>query len=128
MQINKANETHIEKIIENRCYFLQQETGQNITSEYRAALREYLSRHIDDCFQMLPSPSNPEGRAGYIKNVNTRKDYRRKGLATQVLTHAIREAEQNGVKVLYLGATKDGLPFYQKLGFRIQQTQMRLEL
>lgn len=57
---------------------------------------------------------------GLIENVVTHPDYRRRGLATAVLKHALQAAwERNCYKVMLLTGSKNEstLRFYEKAGF-----------
>lgn len=50
-------------------------------------------------------------------NVYTRPEFRRRGLATEVLKLMITDAKTLGLSNLELGATDQGAPVYRKLGF-----------
>jgi GNAT superfamily N-acetyltransferase len=149
MVVRKANAGDIEKIAENRAEFLAYENGTEFSPELYNSVLIFLKEHInkDDviiwiaendgklvsicvicCFERLPSCSNISGKAGYIQNVNTKSEFRRQGLATKVLTSAINEAKAKGIEAIYLGATKVGMPLYKKLGFKLLDTEMRIDL
>ena len=70
------------------------------------------------CFFTLPPTfSNPAGRVAYITNMYTRKEYRRKGIATGILDIAIAEAKARGCGRIQLHASEDGKSIYRRAGF-----------
>lgn len=58
----------------------------------------------------------------WIGMVLTRSEYRRQGLARQLMEDAIAMAEQLGVRTLKLDATDQGRPLYESLGFVVETT------
>ncbi len=60
---------------------------------------------------------NPSGRWGYIMNVHTMPQHRRKGLSKQVLQRLIQAARDMGVTAFELHATPEGEPVYVNMGF-----------
>lgn len=67
------------------------------------------------------------GRAGYILNMYTIPEARRKGVCTQLLKKLIDEARAKGLKYLHLHASKDGINIYRKAGF-VESDQVELGL
>ena len=64
---------------------------------------------------------------GTVYNVYTYPEYRRKGIATQVMSVLISEARALGVASLDMLASPDGRPLYEKLGFQQSKyTPMRM--
>ncbi len=57
------------------------------------------------------------GRLGYILNMYTVPEVRRKGVCTRLLEELIKEAKSFGIKYLHLHASKDGMNIYWKTGF-----------
>lgn len=54
---------------------------------------------------------------GRVVNVFTASVWRRKGIASQMLTQIFAEARRRGVASFCLGATEEGRALYQSLGF-----------
>ena len=79
-------------------------------------------------YDLPPSFTNKIGVRGYITNVYTAPEHRRKGLSKMLLTELLKDAETRGIKKLWLGASKDGRPLYEKLGFIQQESYMELTL
>jgi ribosomal protein S18 acetylase RimI-like enzyme len=52
-----------------------------------------------------------------LLTLGTDPEYRRRGIATMMMDPVIKLADQEGRKI-YIEATSDGRPLYQKYGFR----------
>ncbi|GAA3302040.1 GNAT family N-acetyltransferase [Dactylosporangium vinaceum] len=77
----------------------------------------------------LGSPGNPDGSIGYIFNVATDEEYRRRGLSTACLEALLAWFGDRAVPTVRLFATPDGQSVYERLGFtRETNTAMRLKL
>ena len=79
-------------------------------------------------YDLPPSYTNKIGVRGYVTNVYTAPQHRRKGLSKMLLTELLKDAEKRKIKKLWLGASKDGRPLYEKLGFIQQESYMELTL
>lgn len=78
--------------------------------------------------EMMPTFSHPTGKRAHLMNVYTRSDYRRQGIALQMLDILIREAKEKGVTEISLDATEAGRPLYEKCGFTKSEECMVLNL
>ncbi len=67
--------------------------------------------------QRLPGPRNPSGRVGYVQWVATEPEFRRQGLARQVMQGILAWFAEQQISVVELHATADGEPLYRSLGF-----------
>jgi GNAT superfamily N-acetyltransferase len=77
-----------------------------------------------------PWPSHPydlECRRATILNVYVYPDYRRKGIARQLMKTMIDWCRKEGFAAVYLHASQDGRPLYEALGFE-PTSEMRLKL
>ena len=79
-------------------------------------------------YRVMPTYHNPTGRKGYIMNMYTRPDYRRKGIAFHTLDLLVQDARQRGVDFISLEATAAGRPLYEKYGFSDMKNEMELVL
>ena len=154
MNICKATLDDIDDLIRLRIDFLTMDQGrlsdQN-EKDIRAQLKVYLAKHIplEDFIAVIAKhptgkiasaafliiqerPANPSfitGLTGTLLNVVTYPEFRRKGIASQVIGKIINEARQKGVSSIDLYATDDGKELYKKLGFvEPSYTSMRLKL
>lgn len=73
----------------------------------------------------LPGPITPLARKAYLCNVYTAPDYRRRGLARQLVEEVIRWCRAQEISILDLHASRFGRPLYESLGFE-QTNEMRL--
>ena len=87
-----------------------------------------LSTAAVSYYDLPPSYTNKLGVRGYATNVYTAPQHRRKGLSKMLLTELLKDAEKRGIKKLWLVASKDGRPLYEKLGFIQQESYMELTL
>ena len=70
------------------------------------------------CFYALPPTySNPSGRVAYITNMYTKPEYRRRGIAAELLELVIGEAKTRGYKIIRLHTSEYGKSVYSKAGF-----------
>ena len=60
----------------------------------------------------------PTGRAGYILNMYTHPQYRKRGICSTLLQKLLLHAKDNGISVLALHASEEGEPVYRKHGFK----------
>lgn len=75
-----------------------------------------------------PSYTNPDGRRGYITNMYTHPAYRKRGIASFLLTKLVQEARSAGVMKLWLGASTLGRPVYQRFGFADRREWLDLDV
>ncbi|HXS37811.1 MAG TPA: GNAT family N-acetyltransferase [Flavipsychrobacter sp.] len=59
----------------------------------------------------------PEGRLGYVLNMYTVPEYRKRGICSTILQELINYAKDTGLSRLELHAAPDGEPVYRKYGF-----------
>ncbi len=81
------------------------------------------------CFiTVMPTADHPSGKRAHIMNVYTNADYRRQGIARQMITMLLDEAKERGVTYVSLDATENGRPLYASLGFSGNKENMGLNL
>jgi ribosomal protein S18 acetylase RimI-like enzyme len=74
---------------------------------------------------MQPGPLDCSAQRGYVLNVYTHPDYRRLGLARQLMTVLMEWCRAQGLFTVVLHASDAGRPLYESLGFR-QTNEMRI--
>lgn len=67
------------------------------------------------------------GKLGYILNLYSVPEVRRRGICTRLLTELIKEAKSLGLRYLHLHASEEGINIYRKKGF-VEPNQKELEL
>jgi GNAT superfamily N-acetyltransferase len=79
---------------------------------------------------LVPWPSHTydgECRRANILNVYTYPEFRRKGIARQLMEFMIEWCRNQGLAMVYLHASQDGRALYESLGFELT-SEMRLKL
>jgi GNAT superfamily N-acetyltransferase len=153
MNIRKATVNDIDLLIKLRLDYIRADSGDITASQeeaIRMQLNNYMPKHLaaGDLIAILAEqegiiassaflvivekPANLSfitGKTGTLLNVFTYPEYRRRGLASQVVLALIDEAKKSDVLLLELLATNDGKPMYDKLKFKIpSNTYMRLSI
>ncbi len=83
-----------------------------------------IGKHVAGIGSMEPriipgNFKNPSGRWGFILNMYTVPEFRKRGVARAILDKLIETGLQQGLTAFELLATKEGQPVYEKAGFRI---------
>jgi GNAT superfamily N-acetyltransferase len=66
------------------------------------------------------------GRLGWIGNLVVSKGYRKLGIGSWLVKHAILYLRKKGARTIGLFSYKRNLPFYQRLGFKRDASYLRL--
>ncbi len=64
-----------------------------------------------------PSYINQSGERAYVTNIYTHPNFRGRGIAQQIISLLIKDAEARDIKKIFLAASPLGKPIYKKLGF-----------
>ena len=67
--------------------------------------------------RIMPTFSHPTGKRAHLMNVYTRSEYRRQGIARNMVLMLIDETWKRGATEISLDATVMGRPLYESLGF-----------
>jgi GNAT superfamily N-acetyltransferase len=75
-----------------------------------------------------PHPFDPEGELrGYLLNVYVEPEYRKRGLAHQLVERCMAEARRRGIRVVALHSSQAGRPIYERFGFHATNEMMYAE-
>jgi ribosomal protein S18 acetylase RimI-like enzyme len=75
-----------------------------------------------------PHPFDPEGEfRGYLLNVYVEPEYRKRGLAHQLVERCMAEARRRGIRVVTLHSSQAGRPLYERIGFHATNEMMYTE-
>ena len=83
---------------------------------------------------VIEKPCNPDfinGKVGEVLNVYTMPAYRRRGIGSRLIEELVDFSRSSGLDYIELGATSEGYPMYQKLGFKTyhsRYTEMQYRL
>ena len=91
------------------------------------AFRVWVAEHHGEAIASIglvihsipPSPKNLVGKEAYIMNLVTRQEYRRRGIARQLMQHAIATIRNEEIPLISLHASTDGQHLYEQLGFAV---------
>ena len=77
-----------------------------------------------------PSPHNLVGKVGYVMNLVTLPQWRRRGIARALLEHVLGVLREQGIPVASLHASAKGRQLYEDLGFEVRAAlpEMRIRL
>ena len=149
MEFRRATKADIEAFVNVRIEFVTQIRTIANVDDFRASTLDYLTDHIEmddlliylavedgqivsscmaSLYQTPPVPSCHTGRTAELLNVYTKREFRRRGLAEQLIRMLFTQLQARGVEKVLLDYTEDGLPLYQKLGFTVLPHQMELKL
>lgn len=133
----KLTEKELDTFIELRINQLREE-GATEDMDLRPALKDYYNRHMaDNTFvawlamdedkivgtsgmsfvEKPPYFSCPNGKIGLLSSMYTLNDYRRKGIAKELLSRVVKEAEKHGCGAVQITASDMGVLLYSDFGF-----------
>jgi ribosomal protein S18 acetylase RimI-like enzyme len=148
MEFRRANIDDLKELINLRKQQLLDE-GSKVEQDIDKKLEEYFSQNIANntfiswvatenneiiatsgvCFyQLPPNYSNPSGKVAYITNMYTKREFRRKGIASKLLEKIIDEIRSLNYKIIRLHASLDGKNLYYKYGFSDYEGYMSLRI
>lgn len=137
VQYRKLTEKDLDTFIEMRIRQLREE-GDRENIDLRPALIGYYNRHMADgtfvswlavdgdrivgtsgmsFVEKPPYFSCPNGKIGLLSSMFTANDYRRQGIAKELLTRVVNEAKEYGCGCVQITASDMGVLLYTDFGF-----------
>ena len=134
----KLTEREVDKFIELRIRQLREE-GATEDLDLVPALKDYYDRHLADgtfvswlamdgeeivgtsgmsFVEKPPYFGCPNGKIGLLSSMYTSNEYRRQGIAKELLTRVVKEAENYGCGAVQITASDMGVLLYTDFGFR----------
>ena len=144
----KLTEKDLDIFIEMRINQLREE-GAKEDIDLRSALRDYYTRHMaDDTFvswlaadgekiigtsgmsivEKPPYFGCPSGKIGLLSSMFTDKNYRRQGIARELLSRVVNEAKERGCGTVQITASDMGVLLYTDFGFTKNNNFMQYKL
>ena len=138
IQYKKLTDNELDTFIDIRIKQLREE-GATEDIDLKPALRDYYERHMADgtfvswialdddkiigtsgmsFVEKPPYFGCPNGKIGLLSSMYTSNEYRRKGIAKELLTRVVKEAENYGCGVVQITASDMGVLLYTDFGFR----------
>ena len=133
----KLTEKDLDTFIEMRINQLREE-GAKEDIDLRPALKDYYTRHMSDgtflswlavdndkiigtsgmsIVEKPPYFGCPSGRIGLLSSMFTDKNYRRQGIAKELLSRVVNEAKECGCGTVQITASDMGVLLYTNFGF-----------
>ena len=78
--------------------------------------------------EIMPTFSHTSGKRAHLMNVYTEKDYRRRGIARQLVNMLIEDARVHGATEISLDATESGRPLYDSMGVKASEECMVIDI
>lgn len=137
IKYRKLTENELDIFIEMRITQLREE-GARENIDLKAALLDYYRRHLADgtfvswlavdegvivgtsgmsFVEKPPYFSCPNGKIGLLSSMFTSKDYRRQGIARELLSRVVEEARKYGCAAVQITASDMGVLLYTDFGF-----------
>ena len=124
--IRWAGQDDIDKVIEIRNEYIETDMLTDRTKEFIrnrlgkscfVAYCENIGIAIMDVIEIMPNLTGMTGKVGYIQCVYVKKQYRKRGVATELIKMLQRKGYELELDYLELKASRMGKPLYRKLGF-----------
>jgi GNAT superfamily N-acetyltransferase len=151
--IRKCGHYDLEVLTVMRLEFLKEaghiKDGDDISSLYNELL-EFMKVHLDkdlhiwvaesdgkavatgavSIWDKLPTGQGKDNRSkiGYVSNMYTRPEYRKKGIAGSIVQHILQFMKDEGISKTMLHALEDGKGIYRKSGFATNENFMEMKI
>ena len=148
IEYKRLTENELDTFIELRINQLREE-GAKEDIDLRPALKDYYLRHLADgtfvswlafdgkkivgtsgmsFVEKPPYFACPSGKIGLLSSMFTNPDYRRKGIAKELLSRVVKEAKDYGCGTVQITASDMGVKLYTDFGFVHNQNFMQYKL
>lgn len=137
LEYRRLTENELEAFIDMRINQLREE-GAKEDIDLKPALKDYYDRHMSDgtfvswlavdgdkivgtsgmsFVEKPPYFGCPNGKIGLLSSMFTDKEYRRKGIAKELLSRVVNEAREYGCGTVQITASDMGVLLYTDFGF-----------
>lgn len=148
IEYRRLTENELDTFIEMRINQLREE-GAKEDIDLHSALKDYYLRHLADgtfvswlafdgekivgtsgmsFVEKPPYFACPSGRIGLLSSMFTNSDYRRKGIAKELLSRVVKEAKDFGCGTVQITASDMGVKLYTDFGFVHNENFMQYKL
>lgn len=148
IEYKRLTKNELNTFIEMRIHQLREE-GANEDMDLTPALKQYYMRHMADgtfvswlamdgdriigtsgmsFVEKPPYFGCPSGKLGLLSSMFTHPDYRRNGIAKELLTRVINEAKKFGCGTVQITASDMGVKLYSDFGFIHNENFMQYKL
>ena len=148
IRYKKLMDNELDTFIDIRIRQLREE-GATEEIDLKPALKDYYNRHMADgtfvswiardgdkiigtsgmsFVEKPPYFCCPNGKIGLLSSMYTSDEYRRQGIAKELLTRVVREAKDYGCGAVQITASDMGVMLYTDFGFRKNGNFMQYNL
>ena len=148
IEYRKLSEKELDAFIEMRINQLREE-GAKEDIDLKPALLDYYKRHMKDgtfvswlaldgnniigtsgmsFVEKPPYFGCPSGKIGLLSSMFTNPNYRRNGIAKELLSRIVNEAKQYGCGTIQITASDMGVKLYTDFGFEHNSNFMQYKL
>lgn len=148
IKYRRLTERELETFIEMRIHQLREE-GAKENIDLRPALLDYYKRHMADgtfvswlafdgdkiigtsgmsFVEKPPYFGCPSGKMGLLSSMFTNPEYRRRGIAKELLSRVVKDAKAYGCQTVQITASDMGVKLYADFGFVHNGNFMQYEL
>lgn len=148
IEYKKLTENELDIFIAMRINQLREE-GAKEDMDLAPALKDYYNRHMKDgtfvswlafdqdtiigtsgmsFVEKPPYFGCPSGKMGLLSSMYTNPNYRRKGIARELLTRVVNEAKEYGCGTIQITASDMGVKLYSDFGFIHNENFMQYKL
>lgn len=148
IEYRRLTEKELNTFIDMRIKQLREE-GAKEDIDLAPALKQYYIRHMGDgtfvswlafdgdkiigtsgmsFVEKPPYFGCPSGKIGLLSSMFTDPDYRRKGIAKELLTRVVQDAKEYGCGIVQITASDMGVKLYSNFGFVPNKNFMQYKL
>lgn len=148
VEYRKLTEKELDTFIDMRIIQLREE-GAKEDLDIKPSLTDYYKRHMADgtfvswialdgdkiigtsgmsFIEKPPYFSCPNGKIGLLSSMFTSNEYRRRGIAKELLTRVVNEAKEYGCGAVQITASDMGVLLYTDFGFKRNGNFMQYNL
>ena len=148
IKYQRLTEKELDNFIEKRIHQLREE-GAKEDIDLVPALKDYYQRHMAEgtfvswialdgntmigtsgmsFVEKPPYFGCPSGKIGLLSSMYTDPDYRRKGIAKELLSRVIKDAKEYGCGTIQITASEMGVKLYTDFGFVHNENFMQYKL
>ncbi len=148
IEYKRLTENELDSFIDMRITQLREE-GAKEEIDLVPALKDYYNRHMADgtfvswlafdkdmiigtsgmsFVEKPPYFGCPSGKIGLLSSMFTKPDYRRKGIAKELLSRVVNDAKEYGCGAVQITASDMGVKLYTDFGFVHNQNFMQYKL
>ena len=148
IKYQRLTEKELDNFIDKRIHQLREE-GAKEEIDLVPALKDYYQRHMAEgtfvswialdgntmigtsgmsFVEKPPYFGCPSGKIGLLSSMYTDPDYRRKGIAKELLSRVIKDAKEYGCGTIQITASEMGVKLYTDFGFVHNENFMQYKL